>query len=172
MSFDILSRRVILHTGHFSQEERFILQFFQHQELVQICMYIYNECDPLALEKRRYPLKNTYAIVGANRHFADIIKDAKLVLNISDRDWSAYVANQNTKSFFSLSYGYYLCVIKLWELFPSYVKQYPDIKSAVFALHKSDYFLRLQSVVEHYLHMKLMIAFEHNNLYLYLTDEL
>ena len=82
------------------------------------------------------------------------------MLNVSADDRSVYLSGQNTKSYFSLSLGYYLSLIKLWKSFPTRVKQEFDVDKAVSVVEKESFFYELNVVVKKYLHMSLRLAFE------------
>jgi len=121
---DIKNRKISLSNEFISPEEAYIFYYIQNHELVQICMNIYNDFEKSLESRKWYPLKNTFAILNSERHFWDIIWDSDKMLHISPDNWDIYLSGQNTKSYYSVSIGYYLCLVKLSKI--------EDMKKSIF----------------------------------------
>lgn len=88
-----------------SDVENFMLYYIQHRELIQICMNIYNDFERKSSDRKRYPLKNTFAIIGSDR------ASSLAFGSIDPTEKSVLIAHQNTKS--DATIGYTLCMSKI-----------------------------------------------------------
>ena len=104
-SLNFADRTMTLDTAHMSDVERFMLYYIQHRELIQICMNIYNDFARKSSERKRYPLKNTFAIIGSDR------ANSLAFGSIDPTEKSVLIAHQNTKS--DATIGYTLCMSKI-----------------------------------------------------------
>jgi len=72
--------------------QQFVLEYFRNIELVQICIDIFNEFEKNDADRKRYPLKNSFAILGVDRKLKDIP-------NQIDPDMRyAYISSQDSTS--------------------------------------------------------------------------
>jgi len=170
---DVKNEKIILDTKHLTSEQKFILNYIINQELVQICMNIYNDIEKKDNERERYPLKNTFAILGSHRNFGDIIHDDSRLAHISPKKWSMYITGQNTKTYYSISIGYYLCMMKLWEVIDSMQEKTKEFQNNDFSdlykqiykneLKQSDFYVRLNALIQKYLWMSLVVKYENGD---------
>jgi len=173
ISVNIKNKKITLNKKDLSTEEEFILQYLLHQELVQICMNIFNDVEKKAAQRRRYPLKNTFAILGANRDFWDIIENDEDLIHISPKTWSMYISGQNTKTHYSVSIWYYLCMMKLWDVVNLIQKKCMSFQNNKFTelyediykkeLEKSWFYTELSALIYKYLGMSLDVDYINDN---------
>lgn len=105
LSLNFTDRTMSLDTSHMSDVERFMLYYIQHRELIQICMNIYNDFERKSSDRKWYPLKNTFAIIGSDR------ANSLAFGTIDPTEKSVLIAHQNTKS--DATIGYTLCMSKI-----------------------------------------------------------
>lgn len=92
-TIDFAQRTMSLDTSTMSDVEHFMLYYIQHRELIQICMNIYNDFERKESEPKRYPLKNTFAIIGSDR-----TENVTYTQDIDPAVKSVLISHQNTKS--------------------------------------------------------------------------
>jgi hypothetical protein len=94
----------------FSEQESFLLMYLQHIELIQICMNIYNDYYKNSTDRKRYPLKNTFAILSSSRSVAidSLVKDISVVTADTKM---VLIAADTAKS--DPRTGYKLCLSKI-----------------------------------------------------------
>ena len=80
-TIDIDRQKATLRKQKFTPQQNFLLSYLQHIELIQICMSIYNDFERPADVRKRYPLKNTFALLSAQRGVAaaSLIKDISVM---------------------------------------------------------------------------------------------
>ena len=62
-TIDDNNKKIVLHRHNIDTITSFIYDYFQHFEIIQICMTIYNNDYKQQKERKRYPLHNTFAII-------------------------------------------------------------------------------------------------------------
>lgn len=177
---DFEKKAIILDQKWLNVEEKFILHFVQHQELIQICMNIYNDIERKKWSREWYPLKNTYAILWSNRNFGNILHSQKRFFSISPWKRSRYISGQNTQAYYSMSIGYYLCLMKFWailsvkhkEVFAFGNKNLKELYKDIYReeVVSSKFFQELNGIIEEYLHMSLDLESEDWNFDFKLMD--
>jgi len=153
----------------FSAEQKCILKYIENHELIQICMNIYNDFEKKDEDRGRYPLKNTFAILGSYRSFGNLEHGRASPMMISPKKWSMYISGQNTKTYYSISIGYYLCIMKLWDLMHKVQKSCVTFGHKNFAslyedifkqeLKKSHFFNNLRSMILKYIGMTIDVKY-------------
>jgi len=132
--------KIVVRERNMNPIRKFILEYIRHFELIQICINIWNNQNNENNEKFE-TLKNTFAIVGANRIFDENILD--LIAN--DEELDNQLINLNTKKVFESALGYILCLkkcdeISLWSI---------DI------LTKKTFFINLNKTLQKYLKLEI-----------------
>ncbi|NOZ44398.1 MAG: ATP-binding protein [bacterium] len=149
--------------------------------MVQIAMNIYNDRDREVGARKWYPLKNTYAILGSNRNFENVIHKKDKFFAFSAEKWSKYISGQNTKTYYSLSIGYYLCLMKFRDILSEKHKKVFSFKNSHLTeiyqdlyrdeLLASEFFQNLDKMIYRYLFMHLNLVFEDKNFIFKLKDQ-
>lgn len=103
---DIGKGTIAIDTSTLHPAQLFILQYIQYRELIQICMNIYNDYERKPTDRKWYPLKNTFAILGSDR-----TENIALISDIDPQEKSVLIASQTTKS--NTTIGYTLCMSKI-----------------------------------------------------------
>lgn len=154
--------------------QQFVLEYFRNIELVQICIDIFNEFEKNDADRKRYPLKNSFAILGVDRKLKDIP-------NQIDPDMRyAYISSQDSTSDESYMW-YFLCAKKIWNILnysseenisdaPSKSDFSP--KAIEKKLKKSEFFKSLTFAMNKYLNKNLVIEYADGKLAFRIVDSL
>jgi len=176
---DVEKWTVKLNKRNMSHEERFILNYLINQELVQIAMNIYNDFEKKPSDRVWYPLKNTFAILWSHRDFWDMVEIWSKVNHVSPQQMSLYISGQNTKTYYSISIWYHLCIIKLWDVvrkiksdFEFSKESFVDLYNEYYrgAIKKSSFYIELNFWIKKYIWMVLEIDYVDGNFVFLLED--
>lgn len=95
-SFQPRRRTFSLRQRNLSEIQKFIIYYLKHKELIQICMHLYNKYEKPSHQTGRYSLKNTFALLGANRSYGKI-KNKTHLPDLSAYQLNKIIAEQDTK---------------------------------------------------------------------------
>ena len=156
-TFDFDHNRATLKSLARSPEEEFLLLYVQHTQLIQICMNIYNDFERKDDERKWYPLKNTFAILGSDRQFIEQSHYEDLMF-AEPAEKSVLIATQTTKS--SALIGYQLCMSKIVHIIKDYQEScsLTRMECVEKALDQSIFFQGLQVLVNKYIGMQMVIT--------------
>lgn len=146
---------ILVRQRNMNAVRKFILDYIKYFELIQICIKMYNisvDKDSQKLEN----LKNTFAMLGANRSFEWKVLD--LVANENDLDQQ--LIDIDTKNIFQSALGYVLCVQKCDKI----------SKNKISNIYKSDFWINLNSTVQKYLKLELNIQQGQKNIFFELVN--
>ena len=109
-TIDVQWQKTVLRTRTFSSEQKFLLDYLQHIELIQICMSIYNDYERKEGERKRYPLKNTFALLSSQRTHAlsSLVEDVS-AMRLDTK--AVLLAKDTAKA--DPTIGYRLCLSKI-----------------------------------------------------------
>ena len=182
-SVDMKRRSIVPKTRWLSNDQIFLLNYIRYFELIQICMKIYNKLERTHHERKRYPLKNTFAMLGSYRHFGKI-KAHQDVSKISDEQISKTIAHEGTHHQAHYPIWYYLCKKKLLEWFTNH-EQWPEEHIYDFSTHQpttnknttietiitnDPFYHTLNEAFDTYINMRLVVCFVKGNMQLFLKD--
>jgi len=158
-SVDTASQKVTLSKRKRSLQEHFLLHYLQHMELIQICMSIYNDYERSSEERKRYPLKNTFAILPSARAIAldALVKDISVMY---EQTKSVLIAKDSAKS--DPKIGYQLCLSKIMHHIKYAQKQCErDMQSCIDdAIEHNDYIASLNDTLLRYMGYGLQVDYE------------
>lgn len=89
-----------------SPEEFFALVCIQEQELLYICIQIFNEFEKKAEERMWYPLKNTFSIISSKRN----VDQFNFLTSLKEYD--QFVFNEKSNTYEALE-GFFKCINKV-----------------------------------------------------------
>jgi len=158
-SVDTASQKISLSKRKRSVQEQFLLHYLQHIELIQICMSIYNDYERSSEERKRYPLKNTFAILSSARSIAldALVKDISVM---HEQTKSVLIAKDSAKS--DPKIGYQLCLSKIMHHIKYAQKQCErDMQSCIDdAIQHNEYIASLNDTLLRYMGYGLQVDYE------------
>lgn len=82
-TIDNAHKTIQLERNNLAPEAQFLYNYIEYFELIQKCMEIYNLFEKLPEERKRYPLKNTFALIGSYRNFSHL--DTMINVHLEDQ---------------------------------------------------------------------------------------
>lgn len=168
-TIDVQWQKTVLHKTKFSVEQNFLLDYLQHIELIQICMSIYNDYERKETDRKRYPLKNTFAILSSQRTLAlsSLVEDVSAMR----LDTKAILLSKDTAKADS-TIGYKLCLSKILHQI-KYAQEHcsMDMQSCIEeAFSHNSYIAWLNETLLRYLWYSLQAKYEDGMFYFGLVD--
>ena len=152
--------------------QQFVLDYFRNIELVQICIDIYNEFERPTSERRWYPLKNSFAILGVNRSL-------EWIPNVVDPNIRySYISDKTSDTYESFVWGF-LCIRKIRDILNNSSEENAsdawtiDFSSKTIEkkLKKSDFYKSLIFALNKYLDKNLVIEYTNGKLVFWLVND-
>lgn len=168
-TIDVQHQKVTLRPQKFTPQQDFLLLYLQHIELIQICMSIYNDYERNSSDRKWYPLKNTFALLSAQRGVAaaSLIKD----ISVMNMDTKSILLWKDTSKA-DPSIWYKLCLSKIMHTI-QYAQQdcHDAIDVCVQRTMDSTPFIRdLNITIRTYLGFSLRVIFDEWLFYFSLVD--
>lgn len=168
-TIDVQWQKTVLHKTKFSTEQKFLLDYLQHIELIQICMSIYNDYERKEGERKRYPLKNTFALLSSQRTRAlsSLVEDVSAMR----LDTKAILLAKDTAKA-DPTIGYKLCLSKILHQIKYAQEQCAmDMQSCIDdAFSRNTYIAGLNETLLRYLGYRLQAEYEDGMFYFGLVD--
>ncbi len=165
--FDVDKKTVTIDTHHMSQDEQFVLLYFQTFELIQICGDIYNEFERQLTEPLLSPLKNWIGFIGSNRS----LRNVSSTVYPYARD--SFVWDKNSSEYHSYI-GFYLCAKKIRNSISDTLTLSVDknmIGDYSQKLNQSEFYISLVSVIKKYFNRTLHIEYADSCITFVLIDQ-
>jgi putative ATP-dependent endonuclease of OLD family len=168
-TIDVQWQKAILRKKKLSAEQKFLLDYLQHIELIQICMSIYNDYERKETERKWYPLKNTFALLSSQRTRA--LSSLAEDISAMRIDTKAVLLAKDTAKADS-TIGYKLCLSKILHQIKYAQEQCSmDMQSCIDeAFSRNSYIAWLNSTLLRYLWYSLQAEYEDEMFYFGLVD--
>ena len=159
--FDEKKQTFIIDRTTLTPMEKFSLMCTQEKELLYICMHIYNQRERKNNETIRYPLKNTFTVLSAQR---DLV-ERKYLNELQDFD--NYIFKNSEDSNTNLEW-YYKCLRKIRNIIKRHTQNDVESESCSteskdddreLRLYKSTFWLQLTNLVDKFLHKTMTIEY-------------
>lgn len=172
--WDVEKKTIAVIETWLDEVHQFVLDYFKSIELVQICIDIFNDFEKNDAERKRYPLKNSFAILGVERKLKDIPNQIDPEMRYS------YISSE--KSTDNESYmWYFLCAKKIRNVLNHTSEENILDKQSAFdfspkaiekKLKKSEFFKSLIFALNKYLDKNLVIEYANGKLAFWIVDKL
>jgi len=171
---DVDGKTIVVQEKWLNKTQKFVLDYFRNIELIHICIDIFNDFEKNDAERKWYPLKNSFAILGVDRKLKNVPNQ------LDPEMWYNYIANKNSIDDASHMW-YFLCAKKIWNILNHTSEEnILEKKSALdFSpkaiekkLKKSEFFRSLTFALNKYLDKKLLIEYVDNNLVFWIVDRI
>lgn len=172
--WDVDNRTITVVEKWLNKVQQFILDYFRNIELVQICIDIFNEFERALSERKRYPLKNSFAILGVDRRLKDIPNQIDPEMRYT------YISSKDSTDSDSYMW-YFLCAKKIWNIlnYSSEENVLEKNSASDFSaktiekkLKKSEFFKSLAFALNKYLDKNLLIEYINGKLAFWIMDKL